>query len=122
MRIKRSWDEFKSIVSAKTLQIFEGDKRADYYHLVAIDGPVTYEAMVQKNGSADQIDFETNYLPSVTNRISQEPDWDDFITTFPTSTTEQHTYKKNNVVVQTILVTYQSAARTQIIRIQKTRV
>ena len=122
MRVKRTWDEFKSIVSAKTLQIFEGDKRADYYHLIAIDGPVTYESMIQKNGSSDQVDFEANYLPSITNRISEEPDWDDFITSFPTSTTELHTYKKNTVIVQTILVTYQSASRTQIIRIQKTRV
>lgn len=122
MRIKRTWSEFKAIVTAKTLQIFEGDKRADYYHLVAIDGPVTYESMVQKNGLSDQVDFETNYLPTITNRISQEPDWDDFVTTFPTSVTELHTYKKNSVVVQTILVTYQSAARSQIIRIQKTRV
>jgi len=122
MRVKRTWDEFKSIVSAKTLQIFEGDKRADYYHLIAIDGPVTYESMIQKNGSSDQVDFEANYLPSITNRISEEPDWDDFITSFPTSTTELHTYKKNTVTVQTILVTYQSASRSQIIRIQKTRV
>lgn len=122
MRVKRTWTEFKSVVLSKTLQMFEGDKRADYYHLVAIDGPVTYETMIQKNGSADQIEFESLYSSSITNRISEEPDWDDFVTTFPGPTTELHTYKKNNVVVQTILVTYQSAARTQIIRIQKTRV
>jgi hypothetical protein len=103
MRIKRTWSEFKAIVTAKTLQIFEGDKRADYYHLVAIDGPVTYESMVQKNGLSDQVDFEANYLPTITNRISQEPDWDDFVTTFPSSVTELHTYKKNTVVVAAII-------------------
>ena len=122
MRIKRSYSDFKSIVNSKSLQIFEGDLRSDYYHLVAIDGQITYEAQVLKNGGAEQLDYESTLLPTVTNKISTEPDWDDFITTFPSSVTELHTYKKGSATVQTVLITYSSAAKSQIIRIQKTRV
>lgn len=122
MRIKRSYSDFKSIVNAKSLQIFEGDIRSDYYHLIAIDGQITYESQVLKNGQADQIDYETNILPLITNKISTEPDWDDFVTTFPTTVTELHTYKKGSSTVQTVLITYSSASKSQILRIQKTRV
>ena len=122
MRIKRSYSDFKSIVNTKSLQIFEGDIRSDYYHLIAIDGQITYESQVLKNGETDQIDYEANTLPSITNKISTEPDWDDFITTFPTTTSELHTYKKGSSTVQTVLITYSSASKSQILRIQKTRV
>ena len=122
MRIKRSYSDFKSIVNAKSLQIFEGDIRSDYYHLIAIDGQITYESQVLKNGQADQTDYEANILPSITNKISTEPDWDDFITTFPTTVSELHTYKRGDDVVQTVLISYSSASKSQILRIQKTRV
>jgi hypothetical protein len=67
-------------------------------------------------------DAKSTVLPSVTNKISTEPDWDDFFTTFPTSITELHTYKKGAATVQTVLITYSSASKNQIVRIQKTRV
>lgn len=122
MKIRRDYSAFKGLVASKSLQIFEGDIRSDYYHLIAIDGPITYETIVRKDGSADQLDYEATLSASITARISEEPDWDDFLVTFPTSSSELHTYKKNSVVVQTVLTTYTSASKTQISRIQKTRV
>lgn len=122
MKLRRDYTTFKQLVSAKSLQIFLGETRSDYYNLLAIDGPITYECNVAKDGGADQLDYEANIAPSVTSRISIEPDWDDFLVTFPSSTQELHTYKRNNVTVQTVLTTYTSAAKSQISRIQKTRV
>ena len=46
--------------------------------------------------------------------------WDEIITTLPSNTTELYTYKLNSVIVQTILVTYQTASKSLIISIQKT--
>lgn len=122
VKLKRNYAEFKQLVSSKSLQIFVGDIRSDFYNLLAIDGPVTYECNIAKDGGADQLDYEANIAPSVTSKISTEPDWDDFLVTFPSSTQELHTYKRNNVTVQTVLTTYTSAAKSQISRIQKTRV
>lgn len=122
MKLRRDYTTFKQLVSAKSLQIFLGETRSDYYNLLAIDGPITYECNVAKDGGADQLDYETNIAPSVTSKISTEPDWDDFLVTFPSATQELHTYKRNNVTVQTVLTTYTSAAKNQISRIQKTRV
>lgn len=122
MKLRRDYTTFKQLVSAKSLQIFLGETRSDYYNLLAIDGPITYECNVAKDGGADQLDYEANIAPSITSKISTEPDWDDFLVTFPSSTQELHTYKRNNVTVQTVLTTYTSAAKSQISRIQKTRV
>lgn len=122
IKLKRNYAEFKQLVSSKSLQIFVGDIRSDFYNLLAIDGPVTYECNVAKDGGADQLDFESTLASGITNKISSEPDWDDFVVTFPTTTTELHTYKKNNVTVQTVLVTYENSSRSTITRIQKTRV
>ena len=48
--------------------------------------------------------------------------WDRAETTFPSSTQELYTYKRNGVTVMTVLVTYQTAAKNTIILMQKTRV
>jgi hypothetical protein len=48
-------------------------------------------------------------------------DWDKIETTFPTTTTELYTYKKNDIVIQTVLITYQSAAKNVILLMEKTR-
>lgn len=122
MKIKRSYSQFKSIVASKYLQVIYGDVRADAYHLIAIDGPLTYETFVSKDGGADQLDFEANIQPSVTVRVSENPDWDLMQSTYPTSTTELQTYKKNGNTVQTILITYTTSAKNFISSIQKTRV
>jgi hypothetical protein len=122
IKLKRAYSQFKTIVSSKTLQIIYGDLRSDSYHIMALDGQITYETFIAKDGGADQIDFEANIMPSITARISTEPDWDDMVTTFPSSVTELHTYKRNNVVVQTTLITYTNSSKTVISRIQKTRV
>lgn len=50
-----------------------------------------------------------------------EVDWDRVETTFPSSTTELYTYKKNNVIIQTVLITYETAAKKTILLMQKTR-
>jgi hypothetical protein len=50
-----------------------------------------------------------------------EVDWDRIETTFPTTTTELYTYKKNDIVIQTVLITYQSAAKNVILLMEKTR-
>lgn len=122
MKLRRDYTTFKQIVSSKSLQIFLGETRSDYYNLLAIDGPVTYECNVLKDNGTDQQDYELNIAPTITSKISTEPDWDDFIVTLPSNTQELHTYKRNDVTVQTVLTTYTSAAKTQILRIQKTRV
>lgn len=122
MRLKRNYADFISLVINKSLEIITGDERADCYHIIAIDGQLIYECFIPKNGSLDQIDFENNYLPGIVEKTSESPDWDDFITSFPSAETELHTYKKNDVVVLEILITYADSTRSQIIRIQKTRV
>ncbi len=122
IKLKRDYQTFKQLVIDKSLQVFVGDIRSDFYNLLAVDGPVTYESNIAKDGGADQLDYENNLANSVTSKISQEPDWDDFIVTFPTSSSELHTYKKNNVTVQTVLVTYENSSRSTITRIQKTSV
>lgn len=122
MKIKRSYLDFKLITSSKSLQIIQGDIRSDYYHLLAFDGQITYEASVLKDGGADQVDFEANILPGITVHVSENPDWDFMESSFPSSTTELQTYKKNGNTVQTILITYTTSSKNFISSIQKTRV
>lgn len=122
MKLKKTYSEFKSIIESKYLQVIYGDVRSDSYHLLAIDGPLTYETFVPKDGGADQLDFEANIQPSVTVRVSENPDWDFMESTFPTGTTELQTYKKNGNTVQTILITYTTSSKNFISSIQKTRV
>lgn len=47
--------------------------------------------------------------------------WDEIITTFPTSITELFTYKYQTVTVQTVTVTYESAAKKTVISVVKVR-
>jgi hypothetical protein len=122
IRLRRSYSDFKSLVASKSLQIIYGDVKADSYQLLALDGQVTYETIIPKDGGADQLDFESSIMPGITARISTEPDWDDMITTFPAANQDLHTYKRNSVTVQTVLVTYSNPGKTVITRIQKTRV
>ena len=48
-------------------------------------------------------------------------DWDSIETTFPSSTTELFTYKKSTTILQTVLVTYESASKKTVIKVEKTR-
>lgn len=121
IKLRRSWAEFKSVVASKSLQIFYGDARSDSYHLLAIDGQITYEAIVPKDGGADQLDFEASFMADITNRISVDPDWDDMITSFPASNQDLHTYKRNGSTVMTVLVTYSGPSKQVILRIEKVR-
>ena len=121
IKLRRSWADFKSIVASKSLQIFYGDSRSDSYQLLAIDGQITYEAIVPKDGGADQLDFEASFMADITNRISVDPDWDDMVTSFPASNKDLHTYKRNGSTVMTVLVTYSGPSKQVILRIEKVR-
>lgn len=121
MKLKRSYQEFISIVDSRGLQIILGESRIDSYYLLALDGQVTYETFLAKNGSQDQVDFENDYLPSVSLKLQNDPDWDDIQTTKPSLTTLLHSYYKNSVLVMTILATYETSSRKDLVRVQKTR-
>lgn len=121
MKIKRIYSEFISIVSSRGLQIILGETRVDAYHLLALDGQLTYECFLSKDGGADQLDFENNYLSGVSLKLQNDPDWDDIQTTKPTLTTLLHSYYKNSVLVMTVLATYETSSRKDLIRVQKTR-
>lgn len=47
--------------------------------------------------------------------------WDEIITTFPSAITELFTYKYLGVTVQTVTVTYESAAKKTVISVVKVR-
>lgn len=48
-------------------------------------------------------------------------DWDEITTTFPATNQELFTYKKDSVIVQTVLVIYETDLKKTIIKIEKTR-
>lgn len=121
IKLRRSYSEFKTTVDSKSLDIFFGDTRADLYHVLALDESIIYETFIPKDNGVDQLDFENNYLPQIGISKSKEPDWDDFISTRPSDVTELHVYQKNGITVLEVLVTYENAARKDIVRIQKTR-
>lgn len=65
MAIQTSWSQIKSFVDNRSISIQWVDM-ADYYWLMAFDGPFSLEVKLNKDGSADQIDFETNYRDATT--------------------------------------------------------
>ena len=121
MRIKKSYSDFKTIAATKGLEIFFGDIRLESYHVLMVDGVLVYECFIPKDGGADQLDFESNYLASIGIASKQDPDWDNILTTKPTLTSELHTYKKNTITVMTVLVNYETSAKKDITSIVKTR-
>lgn len=50
-----------------------------------------------------------------------EVDWDRVETTFPSATSELYTYKKDSVIIQTVLITYDSPSKKTILLMEKTR-
>lgn len=48
-------------------------------------------------------------------------DWDEIVTTYPDTTSDLFTYKKNNTSIQTVLVTYEDTTKSRIIGLRKTR-
>jgi hypothetical protein len=121
VRLKRQYTDFVSIITSKNLQMFFGDIRSDFYHLLAIDETIIYECLIPKDGGVDQLSFEADYLSLMTLKKTETPEWDDFVTSFPSNSEELHTYKRGSTTVQEILVTYQNSQKKQIVRIQKTR-
>lgn len=119
VKVRRSWTEFKALAEEKGLILFFGDNNLNTYDLLAIDGSVCYQCLIHKAGGSDQIEFEASYLPTISNHINQQPIWDEIVASCPSSTTTLHTYYKNGLVVQTVLVTYSSAAKKDIVRIQR---
>ena len=47
--------------------------------------------------------------------------WDKIETTFPSTNTDLFSYYKNDVLVMTVLVTYSSNAKKDIVLVEKTR-
>ena len=70
-----------------------------------------------KTGDAVAVTFDGDAIPIEPSGV----EWDEIITTFPSTTQELYTYKKNTVTVQTVLVTYQNTDKKSIIYMQKTR-
>jgi hypothetical protein len=70
-----------------------------------------------KTGDAVAVTFDGEAIPIEPSGV----EWDEIVTTFPSTTQELYTYKKNNVTVQTVLVTYQNTDKKSIILMQKTR-
>jgi hypothetical protein len=70
-----------------------------------------------ETGDAVAFVFDQEVLPVETAGV----DWDLLETTFPSSTSDLFTYKKNSITVQTVLVTYENSSKNVIISISKTR-
>jgi hypothetical protein len=70
-----------------------------------------------KDGDAVAVTFDGEAIPVETSGV----EWDEITVTFPSSTEDLFTYKKNNLTVQTVLVEYSSADKKNIIYMQKTR-
>lgn len=124
MLIKKTYQDFIEIVGSRKLEIQISSERADQIHLLAKDGIVFYECYVNKN-SSDAADFNAQHLASSKNKFTDtEPQiqWDEMTTTFPATNQDLFTYKFNTVPVQTVLVTYESSAKKQIMSVKKTRV
>lgn len=68
-----------------------------------------------KNGDAVAVTFDGESIPVETSGV----EWDEVITTFPSANQDLFTYKKNSVVVQTVLVTYQNDTKKVIVYMQK---
>ena len=122
VKVKRTWTEFKDLVDSKGLLIFYGDNSLNSYDLLAIDGKVCYQCLVHKNGTSDQIDYESNYMASVSAYLNDEPSWDEIQTSCPSSDTTLHTYLRGGAVIQTILVTYSGPSKKEITRVQRSLV
>jgi hypothetical protein len=70
-----------------------------------------------KPGDAVAVTFDGEAIPIEPSGV----EWDEILTTFPSTTEELYTYKKNGNIVQTVAVTYQNTDKKAIIYMQKTR-
>lgn len=122
MRLKRNYSDFYSLVDSKGLDVFIGEIRPDFYHLIAIDGDVTFECIIPKDDNPDKISFEATRLPALTNNKSDNPYWDSMLVSYPSTSQDLFTYKRKSATVMTVLVTYSNPTKKDIISISKTRV
>ena len=78
MEVKLDWVDFKSRVKTKSLLI-QHVERTDCYEIWAVDGPVIYTHIMDKDDTAgeDQTDFETNYK-SISNKPITTPITEDY--------------------------------------------
>lgn len=60
----KNYPEFIAIITEKKLKIHKVDEKSSAYHLVARDGIIFYQTYVVKDGGPEQLDYETNYLPT----------------------------------------------------------
>lgn len=68
-----------------------------------------------KNGDAVAVTLDGESVSVDTAGV----DWDEIITSFPTSSQEIYTYKKNDNIVQTVTVTYQNNSKKVIVYMQR---
>lgn len=68
--IELSWADFKSNVTSRNLQI-QYYTQGTVYHLLAFDGPLYFSCDIEQDEipSADQTDFETNFMSSSNQKI-----------------------------------------------------
>lgn len=117
--LRKTFQELKDISSSKGLQIFMGSETAGDIQLLAHDDIVLYESYLTKN-SADYISFMNNEFQQIIYKKNNNPDWDTINITFPSDTTELHTYLSNGVTVQYVLTTYENNSKKQIVKVEKT--
>lgn len=63
------WSTFKAFVQARNLSIQQFEEN-DTYYMWAVDGPFELSCVLLKDGSADVIDFETNFKPASNKSFS----------------------------------------------------
>ena len=72
-----TWTEFKTIVNNLKLKVQLVKERSNFYKIVAYNGPRRISTTIKKTSpaSADQTDFETNFLPKIDKEISPPKDF-----------------------------------------------
>lgn len=117
--LRKSYEEFKNIYNAKGIQPFLGNSSTAAYHVLAIDGDVIYETYVTKNNSEEHEDFIQNIFPTLENRKSFSPVWDEIQVSFPTTSSEQHNYYFDGFLVQVVTTQYEDASKRQILSVTR---
>lgn len=125
MTLKKSYSDFIDIVNSRKLEIQILTERQDYIHLVTKDGIVFYECFLFKSDLSSLNNFDSVYRPTAKVKFSTTEasiEWDELVTTFPALNQDLFTYKIRGQTFQTVLVTYESAAKKQILSVVKTRI
>lgn len=66
--IQTQWSTLKTFIDSKKLST-QFIELPTYYYILAIDGDLTLQCIIDKDGSTDQTTFETSYKPSGNKKI-----------------------------------------------------